>query len=728
MKINMNNENINNILTADVIDIINTKSATVMKSRGWDIIDPVSIFMGVVMYCDGENHTRQHKYIKNTLYSILKKHKLLDKSFAKSIIYKVFKDEYEMKAGKVMSLSFDEEVDNLVQLLSDYAKEYKCQADIEDLIRILFAKQSGQYSGKLYMFFASVRQELLNNNINFIVENLFDDVNESFKAKQLRYGSLDDIPALHSLMQDAVYNTDEYIGNENEINALVHSLVHYKNKSCCLQAEAGVGKTALVLEVAKRIMNEQIPELKGTIIYEMSISEIKSKSGLVGMLEQQVNAIINAVKEYDNVILFIDEIHMICSDYQDLSIGNLLKTAISSGDIRVIGATTLKEYKASIAKDKALARRMPPVLLQEPNKETTIEIVKAVKHSYESFHGAKLPDALVEKLVDYGNIYGVEFSNPDKSLRLVDDVLAYCKLNNIPEASEEEIINSINLKYGIKASKNRWKDAYNGFKSDLLGQDEVIDKWMHILAGIQTGARTQKRPLDVVLAVGSTGVGKTETGKLLAKYFLGNEKAVIVENMENYSTEFDASRFLGSAPGFVGYEDGTSFTNKIKQYPNAIIVFDEIEKAHQKIHTMLQTALDTGELNAADGSTISLKNNIIIITTNLGCGDSSGIQGEMVNRTEEIANKIKERFAPDFRARFKHIIYYKPLTNDVINKLIDKSVDELNKLSNLNVVLTEDDRKAIIKKSKIETNGARNVAVNVESFFNDIAYKKLMEE
>lgn len=728
MKINMNNENINNILTADVIDIINTKSATIMKSRGWDVIDTVSIFMGVVMYCDDENHTRQHKYIKNTLYSILKKHKLLDKSFAKSIIYKVFKDEYEMKAGKVMSLSFDEEVDNLVQLLSDYAKEYKCQADIEDLIRILFAKQSGQYSGKLYMFFAAVRQELLNNNVNFIVENLFDDVNEAFKAKQLRYGSLDDIPALHSLMQDAVYNTDEYIGNENEINALVHSLVHYKNKSCCLQAEAGVGKTALVLEVAKRIMNEQIPELKGTIIYEMSISEIKSKSGLVGMLEQQVNAIINAVKEYDNVILFIDEIHMICSEHQDLSIGNLLKTAISSGDIRVIGATTLKEYKASIAKDKALARRMPPVLLQEPNKETTIEIVKAVKHSYESFHGAKLPDTLVEKLVDYGNIYGVEFSNPDKSLRLVDDVLAYCKLNNIPEASEEEIINSINLKYGIKASKNRWKDTYNGFKSDLLGQDKVIDKWMHILAGIQTGARTQKRPLDVVLAVGSTGVGKTETGKLLAKYFLGNEKAVIVENMENYSTEFDASRFLGSAPGFVGYEDGTSFTNKIKQYPNAIIVFDEIEKAHQKIHTMLQTALDTGELNAADGSTISLKNNIIIITTNLGCGDSSGIQGEMVNRTEEIANKIKERFAPDFRARFKHIIYYKPLTNDVINKLIDKSVDELNKLSNLNVVLTEDDRKAIIKKSKIETNGARNVAVNVESFFNDIAYKKLMEE
>ena len=399
------------------------------------------------------------------------------------------------------------------------------------------------------------------------------------------------------------------------------------------------------------------------------------------------------------------------------SAGNIIKPYITRGELRMILATTNDEYTKHILPNKAFARRFHEVKINEPSKEETREILIGLLPVETEFFSREIQLELVDRIVDLANKYSLELANPAKSINMLELACAYSKVfeEKNTEVIVNDIIQSIRLKYDIYISENKYADTEASLSSYILGQDNPIKQICRNLKIVERNIVDKDRPLMSMMLCGSTGVGKTEACKIIARIFFGSENNLIKINCGEFSDKTAVNKITGSAHGYVGFDNEPELISQIRQHPNSLVLFDEIEKAHPDVMKILLNILDSGEMTDNKGNHVSFRNAIIVFTTNLGCTHNTGKNvGMGVIKTVEdkdrnIMSAIKGFFTPEFLGRMDDIVMFNSLTNDIAETLIERYRKQYCEAADIDVQLNEDDIKAIIKDAKIETAGARGL-------------------
>src|SRR5574344_121325 len=644
----------------------------------------------------------------------------------------LYNEAYEMLypvSDNVLDNSIDavlsDDLNNAVMALAAKAESEKRTQDIVDFLSQLFSDKS--YS--LFLVFDRISLNLKSNYdaavdagvkqedlppISFDTNILYADLQKIFMKSAVR-----EVKSLESEdMQRYLTNINKYVakradfklvGMEHEMTALEIALAGRTKKSAVLVGPAGTGKTSLVYELANRINNndDRLPELlKSTIVYELHMDELVAGSKFRGQFEQRLKVVLDAVSKLPNVILFIDEFHTMIKaggsgtdSGGDQTGGNILKPYLSRGDVWVIGATTDGEFNEYVEKDKAIARRFKKVLIVEPTKEETIEIMRGVLPIDEKFFDKTMSEELLTKVYSLSTQYNLQTSNPDKALSMLESAFAYakvCKAQNKAEETKKEL------------------------KSFLLGQDKPLSTVSKYLKMIDRNLVNPEKPKCSLLLAGPTGVGKTETAKIIAKYFTGSERNLVSVEGSSMQHETGVSTLLGADAGYVGYSQTSPFLAQVKQNPNCVVLFDEIEKAHPAVFKALLNILDEGYAKDKGGNKISFRNAIIIFTTNLGYGSNnhtgSGMMSNIITDGTAI-NEINKHFSPEFIGRLDEIITYNKLDSSVAKQLIERYRKKYAELSGTDVQFTTANINKIKKESNIATLGARNLDHCVKSMY-----------
>ena len=702
-------------LNSDIVEIFTKIAPNFALKQGRKLVTSVNVLLAIVAWAKSNLLNKKKKFIYDKLNSILyEKFNISNK-----MLLDAFNEMYPSTGDKVMlsSIEYGNDVDDIISSLDKWSRDNGAVADINELIAMLFANKS--YI--LYSYVVSLEELVLDKTGKTIhADEIYNEFVAEFKLQAVVLKSLADVAELESVNNRVKYNTDKFIGMESELQALYNSLGCKEKKSAVLVGKAGTGKTSLVEELARRLNDDNVPEeLKGLVIYELLIPKLKSHQAMPGYVEAKIAAIVAKLEDTPNVLVYIDEIHTLYSSVQELNIGNVLKPYISSGKIRIIGATTDDEYNKTIFKDKALARRLRKVHVDEPTDVETKEILSNVLYKYEKYHDITIDENIVDEVVKFSKQYNVNYANPDNALNLLEIACSYCKVNRGGTHVEvSDLEKAIELQYQSKISKDRFEKTRKALTTELLGQSHAIDKILFQLKRADLGLRDFRRPLSVMLLSGPSGTGKTEAARIIARTYFGSDKNLIKINMGEYSMEHDKSKITGSPHGFVGYDDDTSLLSQLKQKPHSVVLFDEVEKAHKDVLKVLLNAIENGEIVDSHGNIVSLKNTVIMFTSNLGNTINFGKESGMgivkhKGTDEDVMKAIENFFAPEFLGRINQIVIYKTLTKDICKELIERYRVEFNKNAKLDIELTEDDIDSIINKCKIETFGARDLKDNV---------------
>jgi len=492
---------------------------------------------------------------------------------------------------------------------------------------------------------------------------------------------------------------------EKEIDDIIEILCRRVKSNPLLVGEPGVGKSALMVGLAQRIINGKVPEkLKDTRIFELNLTSIIAGASLQGEFEKRMSHIINCVKEEKNIILFIDEIHNIVGTGGISGLGdaaNILKTPLINGDIKCIGATTMKEYRKYIEKDPALARRFQTVVIEEPSIEETVEIIKSVKHLYEDFHDVVVPDDVIQKSVELAVMHIKDQFLPDKAIDLIDQACAHISLS-----AEQETKRTVSLQDIAVVLSHKTKIPLEKLSSDkfekllhledllklkIIGQDEAIAKVSDIIRLTKSSLDLKPvRPDGVFLFIGPTGVGKTELARVLAEILFDDETKMIRLDMSEYMEPHSVSKIIGSPPGYIGSDQEGGLTGKVRTEPYSIILLDEVEKAHPDVLNIFLQVFEDGMLTDSQGRTVYFSNCTIIMTSNIGASAAftrsreigfSESPGEIdFRKTEKILREaVKKHFTPEFINRIDEVIYFKPLDRSAIKKIAAMKLDEIKR-------------------------------------------------
>ena len=597
------------------------------------------------------------------------------------------------------------------------------------------------------------------------------------------------------------------IGRDKEIERLVQILTRRTKNNPCLIGEPGVGKTAIVEGLAKKIINQDVPEtLKNKIIFNLDLTSIIAGAKYRGDFEERIKKCLNEAKKSSDIILFIDEIHTIVgagAAEGAIDAANILKPILARGEIQLIGATTIDEYTKYIEKDAALERRFCPIMVQEPNAQESIEILKGIRQNYEKHHNVEISDEVIEECAKLANRYIYDRFMPDKAIDLLDETASKVKMKTytIPEnikileeeakkieKEKEEAIyiqdfekaaklrdDEISKKNELRDERDKWKNKNiqtktiisvgdirkvisdltgipvtqiyetennklinleKDLKKRIIGQEEAISKISKVIIRGRVGINDPNKPMGSFLFLGPTGVGKTEITKVLANNLFGNEKNIIKLDMSEYMEAFSVSKIIGSPPGYVGFEQETNLTKKVRKNPYSIIVFDEIEKAHTDVLNILLQILDEGVLTDSSGRKINFKNTIIIMTSNLGADKITNVNklgfGESNNIEENklIMNELKKEFKPEFINRIDNIIIFNKLTTNDLVKILDIVLDDLNKRieqKKINLKVTDEVKRYIVE-NEIDLNyGARQLKRKVQEIIENKIAQELIE-
>ena len=517
---------------------------------------------------------------------------------------------------------------------------------------------------------------------------------------------------------------DEVIGREEEINRVMQVLARRKKNNPVLVGEAGVGKTAIVEGLAKKIASNSVPDaLKNKKIYSLDIGSLVAGTKYRGEFEKRMKAILNELKKENEPILFIDEIHMIvgagAAGNGNIDVANLLKPALARGEIRCIGATTYEEYKNHFEKDRALNRRFQKIDIKEPSIEDTIKILKGLKSKYEEFHNVRYSEEAIKTATILAKKYLREKFLPDSAIDLIDEAGAKFKLRGkklITKSDIEGIVAKIANIPKESASNNeieKLKTLESNLKAKVFGQDNAIKELVKVIKRKKAGLTRDDKPIGSFLFVGPTGVGKTEIAKQLAKILGIN---FLRFDMSEYQEKHSVAKLIGSPPGYVGYEKGGVLTEAIRKNPHTVLLLDEIEKAHPDIVQILLQVMDNATLTDNDGRKADFRNVILIMTSNLGVGEGNnpGFLQEFSEFKEEAIDRF---FAPEFINRLDAIVRFKPLNKENVLMVVDKFINELqNKLDSKKVKLslTKRAKNALVKKGYSIKLGARPLARVIE--------------
>ncbi|HHD9539822.1 TPA: AAA family ATPase [Streptococcus pneumoniae] len=579
---------------------------------------------------------------------------------------------------------------------------------------------------------------------------------------------------------------DPVIGRNKEIQETSEILSRRTKNNPVLVGDAGVGKTAVVEGLAQAIVNGDVPAaIKNKEIISIDISGLEAGTQYRGSFEENVQNLVNEVKEAGNIILFFDEIHQILGagstggDSGSKGLADILKPALSRGELTVIGATTQDEYRNTILKNAALARRFNEVKVNAPSAENTFNILQGIRDLYQQHHNVILPDEVLKAAVDYSVQYIPQRSLPDKAIDLVDVTAAHLaaqhpvtdvhavereietekdkqekaveaedfeaalnyktriaelerKIENHTEdmkvtASVNDVAESVERMIGIPVSQmgasdiERLKDMAHRLQDKVIGQDKAVEAVARAIRRNRAGFDEGNRPIGSFLFVGSTGVGKTELAKQLALDMFGTQDAIIRLDMSEYSDRTAVSKLIGTTAGYVGYDDNSNtLTERVRRNPYSIILLDEIEKADPQVITLLLQVLDDGRLTDGQGNTVNFKNTVIIATSNAGFGYEANLTEDADK--PELMDRLKPFFRPEFLNRFNAVIEFSQLTKEDLSKIVDLMLAEVNQTlakKDIDLVVSQAAKDYITEEGYDEVMGVRPLRRVVEQEIRD---------
>ncbi len=651
-------------------------------------------------------------------------------------------------------------------------------------------------------------------------ESVKDDENTSGKSTSRR-GSYNSTQTLNQFSDDLTKKAEEgkldpVVGRNEEIERVIQILSRRTKNNPCLIGEPGVGKTAIIEGLAQRIIAGDVPEiLKNKRVVSLDISGMVAGAKYRGDFEERIKKALGEVKKAGDIILFIDEIHTIVgagAAEGAIDAANILKPMLARGELQLIGATTLNEYRKYIEKDAALERRFSPVNVKEPSEKDTIKILKGIRDKYEAHHNVKITDEAIEAAVNLSVRYINDRFLPDKAIDLIDEAASKARLKTYTEPdslknlqeeletitkdkeeavrnqkfekaaslrdkekelktkfeeetkkwknkntksvtniTEENIADVISSWTGIPTKKltedenERLKNLEKNLHERVVGQNEAVEAVAKAIRRGRVGLKDPNRPIGSFLFLGPTGVGKTELSKALAEVLFGDENAMIRLDMSEYMEAHSVSKLIGSPPGYVGFEEGGQLTEKIRRKPYAVILFDEIEKAHPDVMNMLLQILEDGRLTDSTGRTVNFKNTVIIMTSNLGArlitnkktlgfanNEDKKEDGnkEYEETKKEVMDVLKKELRPEFINRIDEIIVFHKLNDDEISSIIDimlKQVVERLKVQKIEIELDESVKKLIAEKGIDKNFGARPLRRTIQNLLEDRLAEEIID-
>jgi ATP-dependent Clp protease ATP-binding subunit ClpA len=535
---------------------------------------------------------------------------------------------------------------------------------------------------------------------------------------------------------------DPVIGRDKEIEEMQLVLARRQKSNVMLIGDPGVGKTALAEGLAKKIVEGNVPKfIKDHTVYSLDISAMLAGSKYRGDFEERLKTVLAALEKKKNCILFIDEAHMMSGagavggGSNDMA--NMLKPALGKGTLKVIASTTWEEFRKHFEKDRALMRRFQKVIVGEPDEVTAIKIIKGLRKYYEKHHGVKITNQAVIDSVKYSIKYITDKKLPDKAIDLIDCACARFKVKDIEDGivDHEEIMFEVSKAAGLpveqiaaKENKNL-KDLDKNMRGKVYGQESAIEILLDKIFIAQAGLKSLNKPVGNFLFVGPTGVGKTETAKVLAAS-MGVQ--LVRFDMSEFQEAHSVAKFIGAPPGYVGFEDNAGqLITKLQENPNAILLFDEIEKAHPSVANILLGLMDNGFVTGSNGKVADGRNAILIMTSNLGAADAerNAVGFGSLERDDDGKDAINNFFKPEFRNRLDGIIKFGKLDHNTMAKIVKKFVDELNSLlkdKNVHVKLTADAAELLIKKGFNRKMGARPLARTIDEMVKKPLSKEIL--
>ncbi len=569
---------------------------------------------------------------------------------------------------------------------------------------------------------------------------------------------------------------DPVIGRDNEIKRVIETLNRRNKNNPVLIGEPGVGKTAIAEGLALKMVEGDVPaKLMNKEVYVLDVASLVANTGIRGQFEERMKQLIEELKSRPDVILFIDEIHLLVgagtAESSQMDAGNIMKPALARGDLQVIGATTLKEYR-QIEKDAALERRFQPIIVKEPTTEESIQILHGLKSRYEDFHGVSYSDEVIDAFVNLSARYIQDRFLPDKAIDLMDEVGSRLNLANSEQdtdtieeqlkkvvqekeaaAEQEDYEKAANLRYQEiqlqkqleKASDNKQEVSPNvsvhdveliveektgipvtklqadeqekmrsfaeHLRAKVIGQDEAVDKIAKAIRRSRAGLKSKNRPIGSFLFVGPTGVGKTELSKVLAEELFGSRESLIRLDMSEYMERHTVSKIIGSPPGYVGHEEAGQLTEKVRRNPYSIILLDEVEKAHHDVQNMFLQIMEDGHLTDSHGRRVSFKDTVIIMTSNAGTGFKPISVGfEKENEVISTFENLNDYFKPEFLNRFDGIVTFNELTEENLLEIVDLMLHDLEKTiedNDITIDVTDEAKKELVTLGYDPRFGAR---------------------
>ena len=581
---------------------------------------------------------------------------------------------------------------------------------------------------------------------------------------------------------------DPVIGRDEEIIRVIEILNRRTKNNPVLIGEPGVGKTAVVEGLAQKIVDGNVPQkLQGKQVIRLDVVSLVQGTGIRGQFEERMQKLMEEIRQRQDVILFIDEIHEIVGAGNagdgNMDAGNILKPALARGELQLVGATTLNEYRI-IEKDAALERRMQPVKVDEPTVEETITILRGIQPKYQDYHHVKYTDEAITAAAELSNRYIQDRFLPDKAIDLLDEAGSKMNLtlNFIdPKNIDKRLIEAENLKAQATRDEDFEKAAYfrdqiakykemqkqtikdqdmpvitekhieaiveqktnipvgdlkekeqsqllslaDDLKSHVIGQDAAVDKIAKAIRRNRVGLGAPNRPIGSFLFVGPTGVGKTELSKQLAIELFGSADSMIRFDMSEYMEKHAVAKLVGAPPGYVGYDEAGQLTEKVRRNPYSLILLDEVEKAHPDVLHMFLQVLDDGRLTDGQGRTVSFKDTIIIMTSNAGTGKveaSVGFGATRENRTNSVLNQLGDFFSPEFMNRFDGIIEFSALSKENLLTIVDLMLDNVNqRLANngIHLSVTEKVKEKLVDLGYDPKMGARPLRRTIQDYIED---------